>query len=95
MRKHMEDKKNVAYIQFFKYYYERLSAEHPRWSSNQVTTIIRLLWKKRSRSSKRGPKKVRKETEKVLSGWQYYRRLKEGEGYTRTVIKGLWKGLPI
>ena len=38
---------------------------------------------------------MRKETEKVLSGWQYYRRLKEGEGYTRTVIKGLWKGLPI
>ena len=45
--------RNEAYIQFYKYYYERLSAEHPRWNSTQVTSIIKLLWKKKIKQGKR------------------------------------------
>lgn len=35
------------YHNFFKYYHDRLTAEHPRWSTPQITTIIKLLWRKR------------------------------------------------
>jgi len=41
--------RNSAYLQFFKYYYERLTSEHSRWNSTQITTIIKLLWKKRTK----------------------------------------------
>ena len=72
-------KKNSAYLQFYKYYFERLSTEHPRWNATQITTIIKLLWKKRMRQGKRGDfsKRIRKGGEKVVSGWQYYRKIKE------------------
>ena len=91
------EKGNSGYVQFFKYYYERLSAEHPRWNSTQITTIIKLLWKKRSKQTRKGEgkRKPGRTIEKTVSGWQFYRKLKEGEGHTRTAIKGMWNNLPI
>ena len=35
------------YLNFSKYYNERLRAEHPRWTPKQVSVILNLLWKKR------------------------------------------------
>jgi hypothetical protein len=40
------------YLIFFKYYYSRLGAEHPRWTSPQITAIIKLLWRKRNLNTK-------------------------------------------
>jgi len=40
-------------LKFFKFYYDKLSTEHARWSSNQITTIIKLLWKKKLVTDKR------------------------------------------
>lgn len=56
-----------------------------------------MLWKKRSKQSKKGDlsKRIRKGTEKIISGWQYYRKIKENEGLTRLTIKEMWKKLPI
>ena len=45
--------KNTAYLQFYKYYFDRLSSEHPRWNSTQITTIIKLLWKKRAKQNRK------------------------------------------
>ena len=97
IKKGKDDKtKNTAYLQFFKYYYERLSAEHPRWNSTQITTIIRLLWKKRAKQARKGEiRKTGRRIEKAISGWQFYRKTKEAEGHTRPVIKEMWRGLPI
>lgn len=39
--------KNKEYLSFYKYYYDKLAAEHPKWKPNQISTIIKLLWKKR------------------------------------------------
>ena len=33
--------------------------------------------------------------EKPVSGWMYYRRLKEAEGLSREKIKTMWRTLPI
>jgi hypothetical protein len=43
-------------LKFFKFYYDKLSGEHTRWSSNQITTIIKLLWKKKLVTDKRTSK---------------------------------------
>lgn len=87
--------KSTEYLAFYKYYYDRLSADHPRWNSSQITTIIKLLWKKKRKAGRTKTKGIRKTSNKVLSGWQFYRKKKESEGYTRTMIKVMWKGLPI
>lgn len=78
------------YITFFKYYYERLSVEHARWTKAQIATIIKLLWRKRNKTGKRG----RDVSSKGLSGRQLYRRTKESEGFLRDQIKSMWNSLP-
>ena len=65
--------KREEYLNFYKYYFERLGAEHPRWSKNQINTIIKLLWRKRTKTSKR----TSTGGKKGLSGRQLYRRDKE------------------
>lgn len=42
----------TEYLKFFKFYYEKLSKEHTRWTANQITTIIKLLWKKKQVSDR-------------------------------------------
>ena len=32
---------------FFKFYFDRTMKDHPNWTSNQATIIIKLMWKKR------------------------------------------------
>jgi hypothetical protein len=80
------------YIKFFKFYYERLTVEHPRWSANQITTIIKLLWKKkltqekgRSKDSLRTPRQIR------LSGRMAFKKT-----YTYSSLEAYlrWKQLP-
>lgn len=77
------------YLSFFKYYYERLASEHPRWTKMQISTIIKLLWRKRAKAGS-----GTRSTVKGLSGRQLYRRVKESEGFLREQIKQMWKGLP-
>ena len=38
--------RNSEYIEFYKFYYERLVKEHPHWNEKQRTVIIVLLWKR-------------------------------------------------
>ena len=78
------------YLTFFKYYYERLNAEQPRWNKIQITTIIKLLWRKRNKSTRR----ERVGSKKGLTGRQLYRKTKESEGFLREQIKAMWKALP-
>lgn len=42
-----------SYIEFYKLHYERLMADHPYWSNNQATIIIKLMWKKEKLRSNR------------------------------------------
>lgn len=42
-------------MKFFDFYYAKLHSEHPRWRPNQISTIIKLLWKKKTLTGK--PKK--------------------------------------
>ena len=39
-------------------------------------------------------RKAGKKGKKSKSGWEYYRKKKESEGYTLLLIKSMWKSLP-
>jgi hypothetical protein len=64
--------KNEDYITFYKYYHDRLRIEHPRWNNGQITTIIRLLWKKRGVEQTKRPAAQ----SKAVTGRQLYSRTK-------------------
>lgn len=88
-------RKESEYLTFFKYYYSRLSSEHPRWTSGEITTIIKLLWKKRSMTPHRKQRKtIIDGTFKPVSGRVMYRREKQANGLNIEQIKLLWKLLP-
>jgi hypothetical protein len=87
---------STEYLQFFKYYYSRLGAEHPRWSSPQITAIIRLLWKKRNLNAKMKQKKSRIRNLQLnpISGRVMYRKEKEAYGHELVQIQQMWRQLP-
>lgn len=84
--------KAEEYLSFFKYYYERLTVEHPRWTKPQITLIIKLLWKKRG--SKTNKRRRSLSSSKPMSGRQLFCRTKISEGHTRTDARQIWKALP-
>lgn len=40
-------KKSSDYVKFFKFYYQKLTLEHPKWTSAQISSIISIMWKKK------------------------------------------------
>lgn len=43
-------KPKSEYLSFFQHYFKKLHDEHPRWNPRQITTVIKLLWRKRKSS---------------------------------------------
>jgi hypothetical protein len=64
------------YTQFYKLRYAKLHAQHPRWTSTQISSIIRLEWKKEKKNFRvvRKGKLGTRKPAKVLSGYKFYRR---------------------
>lgn len=50
---------NKEYISFYKFYYERLTKEHPKWTPTNKTKIIKLLWRKRTAQRKKDQMRLR------------------------------------
>jgi len=75
--------------------YARISAEHPRWQPNQISAIIKLLWRKRKSQSKtilsQSKKDGKKRTLKVISGRRFFRKTHH---YTYIESKSKWARLP-
>lgn len=78
------------YISFFKSYFDRLSKEHPNWSAHQITSIIKLLWKKRKHNQTKAVKPMR--LVKPMSGRKIFRKMK---GLSGQEAKTMWKRLPM
>lgn len=82
---------NLSYIEFYKGQYSKYAREHPKWTSQQISVIIKLLWKNRLRKReerlalKTG--KVEK-SKKIVSGRKAFLTAKGKNG----MIK--WKKLP-
>lgn len=84
---------NEEYIAFYRHYYQRTAQEHPKWQPLQISTIIKLLWKKKKRSEKisHSAKGGLKRKLKVLSGRRYYRKVRGLDGKEARLI---WKRFP-
>jgi hypothetical protein len=81
------------YISFFKYHYTKLSKEHKRWSTQQITKVVRLLWKKKKGDTKTLRRKDGKlRTSKPLSGRRYFRKIRHLTGSDAT---NYWKQFPL
>ncbi len=81
-------------MKFFKFYYDKLSSEHKRWNANQISTIIKLLWKKKLTTDKaiakgglKAPRMGRR-----LSGRMAFRK---AHGYSGLETLERWKQLPL
>lgn len=83
------------YITFYKATYEKLHAEHPRWTPLQISGIIKLKWKKEKSSFKKtgriSGKVGTRRASKVLSGFRYYRKYR-GLGAKECLYK--WRRFP-
>lgn len=69
-------------------------AEHPYWSNNQATIIIKLMWRKEKLRSRVQKPKMMHMTFKKRSGRMAYKNIKVREGLNKDMIKMRWKRLP-
>lgn len=80
------------YVSFFKHHYQRLTKEHKRWTTQQIASVIKLLWKKKKGDTKTLRRKDGKlRTSKPVSGRRYFRRFKH---LTAAEANEAWKRLP-
>lgn len=84
----------TEYLKFFKFYYEKLSSEHKRWTANQISTIIKLLWKKKLATDKTAAKASMRTPiqRRRISGRMAFRK---NYGYIGIEGAERWKQLPI
>lgn len=81
------------YLSFFKHHYAKLKKEHKRWSTNQISTVIKLLWKKKKGNNKTLRRRDgRLRTSKPLSGRRFFRKVRHLSGVDATFY---WKRMPI
>ena len=45
-------KKKTDYLIFHTHYFNSLTAQHPKWETNQKNKVIALMWKKRRKNLK-------------------------------------------
>lgn len=81
------------YIKFYQLRYNKLHAQHPRWTPKQISSIIKLEWKK-----EKGSGRTRKTTRlgprrqgKLLTGYRFYRRYR---GFTAQESFRKWRRFP-
>ncbi len=79
------------YIDFFKHYYKKLSSEHRRWTTSQITKVIKLLWKKSKHPKKTLKRTIGLRSLKPLSGRRFFRKSKRLSAFESKI---LWKQLP-
>ena len=83
------------YITFYKATYDKLQAEHPRWTPLQISGIIKLKWKKEKinfkKTGKTSGKLGTRRANKILSGFRYYRKYR-GLGAKESLYK--WRRFP-
>mgnify|MGYP000262378080 CR=1 FL=1 len=80
------------YVSFYKYHYKKLKGEHKRWTTTQITSVIRLLWKKKKSTTKGRKVGGKLRTTKPISGRRHFRKVRRLSAHEATF---LWKHMPI
>ena len=87
-------KSSTEYISFFKFHYKKLHSEHRKWTTAQISTVIKLLWKKKKTSMKRSHSMMRTRAIKPISGRKFFLRMKKDQGMSPENRMRSWKRLP-
>jgi regulator of replication initiation timing len=85
----------IDYISFYKQKYERLHAQHPRWTPKQISGIIKLEWRKNKNEQKKPKKAGRlgtRRSSRLLSGYLFFRKHR---GYTSKETIQKWRHFPV
>ena len=80
------------YVGFYKYHYKKLKGEHKRWTTTQITSVIKLLWKKKKVASKGRKVSSRMRTTKAISGRRHFRKVRRLSAMESTF---LWRHMPV
>jgi|LakMenEpi03Aug12_release.lakeMendotaPanAssembly.Ray.scaffolds.fasta_scaffold175233_2 hypothetical protein len=69
-------KVEIDYVSFYKARYAQLHSKHARWTPKQISTIIKLEWKKEkiSRKGKKSSKLLVERRKGKSTGYKYYRK---------------------
>lgn len=87
-------KKAKDYITFYRETYNRLHKQHPRWTSIQISSIVKLQWKKEKNIRKKGADaadKKKKRSSKNVTGYLFFRRYR-GLTFKQAISK--WRRFP-
>lgn len=64
-------------MSFYRFYYQQLMKEHPNWTPNRATIIIKLLWRKRKAEFTKKETVTRmKKAPMKLSARKHFRKVK-------------------
>ena len=91
--KKISKKSQSEYLSFFKYHFKKLHEEHKKWSSKQISSIIRLLWHKKKNMNK--PISMRTRSVKEISGRKFFLKMKKEEGMSVDRRMKMWKHMPL
>lgn len=80
------------YVSFYKYHYKKLKGEHKRWTTTQITSVIKLLWKKKKVSTKGRKVSSKMRTTKVISGRRHFRKVRHLSALETAF---LWRHMPV
>ena len=85
--------KTLDYITFYKFHRASLAHQHPRWTSNQITVIIKMMWKKEKANKNISTKSGKSQAgmKKKLSGRVTFKRFRN---LNFNQAKSIWKRLP-
>lgn len=80
------------YITFYRIRYAKLHSQHPRWTPKQISSIIKLEWRKeKGKRTRKVVKAGTRRVRKVLSGRIFYRRYR---GFTAKETNYKWLHFP-
>lgn len=82
------------YISFFKYHFDKLTREHRRWTSSQISSVVRLLWKKKKQDSGRLRKSSTLRSLKPKTGRKLFLEMQRPLTNSHAERQQKWKRLP-
>jgi len=83
------------YISFFKYHFDKLTREHRRWTSAQISSVVRLLWKKKKQDAGRLRRRSSSRMSKPRTGRKLFMDVQRSKGVSISAERRqMWKRLP-
>lgn len=90
--------KKERYSNFYKYHYSKLAQEHPKWTSREISHIVKLQWKDLQKKSKESSKRKLTKTKiirRLISGMSWFFVKSRKNGIPLREARKNWRKLPL